>query len=199
MKKAVMVFVLFFFNMYGFGQSIGNQPNGQNNNSNNNYTRPEANDRFKKYIKGTFGPRSLINPIASATFKQFRNSPREWERNSGGFGKRFGDSFARQFISNSITYGLDEALKLDSHFYKSPKRDFKSKFSNAVISAVTARNKEGKRVLGVPKLVGSYSAAIIANETWMPNRFNYKNGLRDGTISIGTRIGFNLLREFILK
>ena len=163
------------------------------------YTRSEASDRFKKYVGETIGPTALLGTMLSAGIKQIRNRPAEWGKTSEGFGKRVGDSFGRRLVKNAITYGLDEAFRVDSNYYKSQSRSFKAKFSNAVISSFTARNRDGKRVPGIPRLVGTYTAAIIANETWMPNRFSYKDGLRDGTISVGTNIGINLIREFILK
>jgi len=46
-------------------------------------------------------------------------------------------------------------------------------------------------------VTGTYTAAIIANEAWYPKRYNYQDGLRDGTISLGVRFGVNLLREFV--
>ncbi|MDX6443736.1 MAG: hypothetical protein QOH71_810, partial [Blastocatellia bacterium] len=44
-----------------------------------------------------------------------------------------------------------------------------------------------------------YTASVIAYETWYPNRYNYRDGLQSGTISIGTNALANLFREFILK
>lgn len=160
------------------------------------YTRPDAEERFKKYLKRTIGPTAFISPVLGSTFRQIRNSPEEWGGKSAGFARRFGDSIGRNVIKQTVTYGLDEAFKLDSNYYKSPKKDFKSRLSNAFLSSFTARNERGKRVVGVPTIVGTYSSAIVANEVWMPKRFDYKDGLKSGSISFVTRIGFNLIREF---
>lgn len=171
----------------------------QNTTNQTTYTRPDVKDRFRKYVDNTIGPSALIGPAISTTIRQFRNNPPEWEKTGKGFTKRLGDSLGRNFINQTVTYGIDEALKLDSNFYLSQKRDFKSKFSNAVLSTFTARTSGGKRTIGAPRIIGTYSGAIIANEVWMPKRFNYKDGLRDGSISLGTKVIFNLMREFILK
>ncbi|MEK7725406.1 MAG: hypothetical protein AAB336_13720 [Acidobacteriota bacterium] len=192
MKIFIILGLLFISSLSAFAQTNTQQPA-----TTTTYVRPDAEERFKKYVNNAIGPTAFIGPAFSSTFKQIRNQPEEWGKTSKGFAKRFGDSVGRNVIKQTITYGLDETLKLDSNYYRSSKKEFKSKFSNAVVSAFTARNKNGKRVVGVPILVGTYSSAIIANETWMPNRFNYKNGLRDGSISIVTKIGFNLLKEFV--
>lgn len=190
MKKLVIVFVLIIASAQVFAQTTTNQTT---------YNRPEATDRFRKYVDNTVGPTALIAPVISATFRQIKNRPEEWEKTGAGFARRFGDSFGRNLINQTVTYGLDEAFKLDSNYYVSKKPDFKSKFSNAVVSTFTARTPSGKRVIGAPKIIGTYSASILANEVWMPKRFNYKDGLRDGSISMLTRVGFNLIREFFLK
>lgn len=164
-----------------------------------NYVRPDANQRFKKYLNRTFGPVALGTKLLSAGFLTAVNRPEEWKGNWKGFGKRYASSMGRSVIKETAVYSLDEALKLDSNFYPSQKRDAGSKFKNAVISTFTARNASGKRVVGVPRLVGTYTGSIVAAETWYPKRFDYKDGLRNGTISIGTDILVNLFREFFRK
>jgi hypothetical protein len=199
MKKIVIV-ILFLITSLNISAQTGSQPSPTPTaNTTTTYTRPTKEERLKKFVNRTIGPTAFISPVISATFRQFRNSPEEWGGKSEGFVRRVGDSVGRNLIRQSVTYGLDEALKLDSNFYKSQKKDFKSKFSNAVLSPFTARNARGKRVIGVPTIVGTYSSQIIANEVWMPKRFDYKDGLRAGSISFATRIGFNLIREFVFK
>jgi hypothetical protein len=199
MRVLTLFFVFLSASVSLFAQTATPAGTPQPNSNLTSYTRPDAEARFKRYVKGTIGPTAFVAPVVSAGIRQWRDTPEEWGQGAKGYGRRFADAFGKQLIGNTITYGLDEALKLDSHFYKSEKRDFKSRFSNAVLSAVTARTKSGRRVIGVPKLVGTYSAAIIANETWRPNRYDYKDGLRDGSLSIATRIGVNLIREFVFK
>jgi hypothetical protein len=164
-----------------------------------NYTRPTAGERFKRSANRIFGPVSLGTKVLSAGISTATNSPEEWGGNWKGFGKRFASSMGKSIIKESATYTLDEAFKLDSTFYRSQKRDTKSKLSNAVLSTFTARKADGKRVVGVPRLVGTYSSSIIAAETWYPKRFDYKDGLRSGTISLGVNVAVNLFREFFRK
>ena len=145
-----------------------------------------------------FGPESLAKAVGSAGLSTWRNSPEEWGPGWDGFGKRFASNVGKGIIKNSVMYGMDEALKLDSRYYRSEKKDVGSKIKNAVISPFTARKSNGKRVIGFPRLVGTYSSNIIASETWYPNR-DYKDGLRSGTISLGFNVAFNLFKEFVWK
>lgn len=163
------------------------------------YTRPDVKTRFKRYLNGMVGPIALAKQVAGAGIGTWRNSPEEWGGQWEGFGKRLASGFGKNLIKQTTTYGLDEALKLDSHYYRSTKKDAGSKIRNAVLSPVTARNTSGKRVIGVPKIVGTYTASIIAAETWYPDRYNWKDGVKSGTISFGINAAYNLFKEFVWK
>lgn len=163
------------------------------------YTRPNAEKRFKRYVNSVVGPFTLLGNAIGAGFGTIANEPEEWGKKPEGFGRRFASNLGRSAIRNTTIYALDETLKLDSGFYRSQKRDPGSRVKNAVLSTFTARKTNGKRVVGVPRLVGTYTGSVIAAETWFPKRFDYKDGLRDGTVSLGFNTLVNLFREFVLK
>lgn len=163
------------------------------------YVRPDAKKRFNRYLKSMFGPMALAKSVAGAGLSTATNSPEEWGPQWEGFGRRVASNLGKSAIKQTTTYALDEAFKLDSGFYRSQKRDFGSRLKNALLSPVTARNERGQRVFGFPRVVGTYTASIVAAEAWYPNRFNYKNGLRSGTISLGTTALFNVVKEFFFK
>ncbi len=165
----------------------------------NGYVRPSSDERRKSYLNSVFGPVTLARVAAGAAVGTFRNRPEEWEKNAEGFGRRFASGFGENAIRQSITFGLDEALRVDSGFYRSKKRDFGSKLSNALLSTITARNSKGKRVVGVPRILGTLAAPVISREAWFPERFNYRDGLRSGAISLGINAAVNLFRELIKK
>ena len=166
---------------------------------NQTYVRPNADKRFKKFVSDTFGPFALLGNGVGAGFSTLSNEPEEWGKNWEGFGRRFASNLGRNVIQNTAIYGLDEALKLDSGFYRSKKRDVGSRVANAFLSTVTARKPNGKRTVGVPRLVGTYTGSIIAAEAWFPARYDWKDGARSGTILLGVNAAFNLVKEFILK
>lgn len=165
----------------------------------NGYVRPDRKTRFRRYINSMVGPVSLGKNVATAAWGTWRNSPEEWGDNWEGFGRRFASGLGKGAIKHTAIYALDESLKLDSRFYRSTKKDFGSRLGNALISPVTARTASGKRVIGVPRLVGTYASSIIAREVWYPDRFDYKDGIRSGTISLGISAAFNVFKEFVWK
>ena len=163
------------------------------------YTRPDADARRKRYVKSMFGPFALARTVASAGISTWQNSPAEWGTKWEGFGRRVASGFGKNIIKQTTMYGLDEAFKLDSAFYRSQKRDFSSRLGNALISPFTARKTNGQRTFGFPRIAATYASSIIAYETWYPRRFNYQDGIKAGTISLGFNAAFNVIKEFVWK
>lgn len=163
------------------------------------YVRPTGKVRFDRYVNSVFGPVTIGRNLFNSGVATWSNSPEEWGGQWEGFGRRVASNFGRNVIRQTTTFGLDSAMNLDSHFYRSKNRSIKARIYNAVISPVTARKPSGKRTIGIPRIAGAYGSSIIAYEAWYPSRYDYKDGLKSGTISLGFNAAFNLFREFILK
>jgi hypothetical protein len=163
------------------------------------YVFPSERERFKRYVKGTIGPFRFARTAASAGIDQWRDHPEEWGQGAKGYGRRFASSLGQNAIQQTVTYGLDEAMCLDTGFERSKREGFFPRMKDALIQNVTSRTKSGKRVVSVPRFAGAYTGAIISHETWYPERYSYKNGLRSGTKSLLTGFGINVFREFVIN
>jgi len=160
---------------------------------------PTKRERFNRYAKSTVGPFSLFHDAMSAGINQWRDNPEEWEQGASGYGKRFASAFGKTAIQQTVIYGLDSAMGLDTGFKRSQRKGFFPRMTDALAANVTSRTRSGKRVVSVPKLAGVYTSAIISHEAWYPPRYNYKDGLRSGTKSLLTGFGLNLVKEFIIR
>ena len=165
--------------------------------ANSTYVFPTKGERFKRYVNRTVGPFRLARTGVSAGLDQWSDNPEEWEQGMKGYGKRYASGLGRNAIQQTITYGLDEALNLDTGFQRSKRVGFLPRLKDALLQNVTSRTTSGKRVISAPRFVGVYSGAVIASETWYPERYSYKDGLRSGTATILTGFGINLIREFV--
>ncbi len=163
------------------------------------YARPNAATRRKRFVSASVGPVGLGKMVATAGISTWTNSPQEGGTKWEGFARRVASNFGKNAIKQTTKFGLDEALKFDSHFYRSRSKGVGARVRNALISPVTARDRNGKRVVGIPNLAGTYTSSIIAYETWYPDRYDWKDGVRSGTISLGFNAAFNLFKEFIWK
>lgn len=175
------------------GQTTANQT------TNKPYVFPTKRERFNRYVKSTVGPFSLLREAASAGINQWRDNPEEWEQGASGYGKRYASAFGKNVIQQTVIYGLDSAMGLDTGFKRSQRKGFVPRMKDALVENITSRTRTGRRVISVPKLAGVYARAIISHETWYPSRYNYKDGLRSGTRSLLTGFGLNLVREFIIR
>lgn len=188
MKKTIIITILILVGTIG----VAAQASGT-------YSRPNAETRFKRYLLSAGGPYAIGAAAAGSAFGTMVDYPKEWGRSADGFGRRFASNFGKNAAASSIVYVIDEAAKLDSHFYKSKKRDFGSRVANAVLSTFTARTASGKRTIGISRIAGSYGGDMLAKELWYPSRYRWRDGFTGGTISIGINVMTNLIREFVGK
>jgi hypothetical protein len=163
------------------------------------YVFPSERERFKRYIKNTIGPFRLARTAFSAGIDQWSDSPEEWGQGAQGYGKRFASGLGRNAIQQTVTYGLDEALQLDTGFERSKRKGFFPRMGDALLENVTSRTKSGRRVISIPRFAGVYTAGVVAAETWYPERYSYKDGLRHGTRTLLQGFGINLIREFVIN
>ena len=163
------------------------------------YVFPTHKERFNRYVKSTVGPSRLAWTAASAGIAQWKDHPEEWGQGMKGYSKRYASSFGQNALQQTVTYGLDEALGLDTGFQKSKRDGFRARTKDALLQNITSRTKSGKRIISAPRLAGVYSGAIIAHEAWYPDRYNYKDGIRSGTTTLLTGFGINLVREFVFN
>lgn len=195
MKELILILMLTSVSSF----TIAAQANASTSNIQASYVRPNAEKRFKRFANDTVGPFAWVGVGAAAGIATIANEPEEWRRSASGFGKRFASGFGKNTIRNTTIYGMDEAFKLDSHFYRTKNKDAGSRVANALLSTVTARKSNGKRTIGAPRIIGTYTANVIAAEAWYPPRYNWKDGMKSGTISLGVNAMFNLFREFLFK
>ncbi|HEX5966363.1 MAG TPA: hypothetical protein VFY51_10550 [Pyrinomonadaceae bacterium] len=163
------------------------------------YEFPTHRERFDRYVKDTVGPFRLARTAVSAGLDQWHDTPEEWGQGIKGYGRRYASSFGRNLVQQSVTYGLDEAFGLDTGFHRSNKEGVGARVKHAFLETITSRTKSGRRVLSAPRLAGVYTGAIVATETWYPERYSYKDGLRIGTSTLITGFGINLVREFFIN
>jgi hypothetical protein len=161
--------------------------------------RPGLEKREKRWLNGMVGPFAIAGDALSAGISTWNNSPPEWGKSWNGFGKRFASDLGKGVIKGSAAFALEESFKLDSHHYRSTKRDVGSHLRNALLSSFTARTPSGRRIFGFPRIAGSYVSSIVATEAWYPKRFGIRDGLRGGTWAVGADILSNIFTDFFHK
>ena len=160
--------------------------------------RPVAAERFRNFVFDTAGPVILVETVGWAAAAQISETPAAWGPGAKGFGKRYASLIGQGVIQESVTYGLSEAMAVDSRFHKSRKHGFFPRAGDALLQAVTSRRADGGRVISAPLLAG-YAAGGLGMMAWFPDGYTYRDGLRYGGLALTSRAGVNLIREFIMR
>ena len=82
------------------------------------YVRPTQATMAGNYLFDAFGPYPVVGAAFAAGINQISNAPPEWKQGMGGYGKRFGSDFAIAAVATTTRYGLAEALKEDTLYYR---------------------------------------------------------------------------------
>ena len=161
------------------------------------YLRPAENTKFRNYVFDTFGPYPVVGAGIAAGINQISNAPPEWNQGVEGYAKRFGSDFGIAAVGTTARYGLAEAFKEDTLYYRCECRGLVPRMGHAVLSTLTARRGEdGHRVFSFPALVAPYAGSMVAVYGWYPNRFGAKDAFRIGNYSMLAYVGGNISLEF---
>jgi hypothetical protein len=162
------------------------------------YVRPTQKTRLTNYIFDAYGPYPIVGSALAAGLGQIGNSPPEWGQGAEGYGKRIGSDFGLAATATTFRYGLAEAFKEDTLYYRCDCRGFISRMNHAVLSTLTARRGEdGHRVFSIPALIAPYAGSFTAVYGWYPNRFGAKDAFRIGNYDMLAQMGANIGLEFI--
>ena len=162
------------------------------------YARPTQTTMVRNYVFDAYGPYPLVGAGIIAAINQSSNTPPEWHQGVEGYSKRFGSDFAIAAVGTTTRYGLSEAFKQDTLYYRCECQGAFPRLRHAVISTLTARSGEnGHRVFSVPMLVAPYAGSMTAVYGWYPDRFGAKDAFRIGNYSLLLYMAGNISLEFI--
>ena len=161
------------------------------------YVRPTERTKLNNYVFDAYGPYPIVGAGVAAGINQWTNSPPEWGQGAEGFGKRFGSNFAIAAIDTTTRYGLAEAFREDTLYYRCACSGLIPRLRHVVISTFTARRGEdGHRVFSFSALAAPYAGSMTAVYGWYPNRFGAKDAFRMGNYSLLEYLGGNIALEF---
>jgi hypothetical protein len=162
------------------------------------YIRPTQKTKLRNYEFDTFGPYPIAGAAFAAGIGQAYNTPPEWQQGAEGFGKRIGSAFGIAAVSTTTRYGLAQAFKEDTLYYRCECKGVYPRLRHALISTLTARRGEdGHRVFSFPALIAPYAGTMTAVYAWYPGRYNGKDALRMGNYTVLGYVGGNIALEFL--
>lgn len=161
------------------------------------YVRPTQRTKVNNYVFDAFGPYPFAVVGVAAGMNQWSNAPPEWGQGFGGYGRRFGSDLAIATIATTTRYGLAQAFREDTLYYRCECGGPFPRLRHAMISTLTGRRGEdGHRVFSFSALAAPYAGSMIAVYGWYPDRFGAKDAFRMGNYSLLGYMGGNMALEF---
>jgi len=161
------------------------------------YVRPTQATIASNYFFDAYGPYPMVGAAFAAGIGQVSNAPPEWNQGVKGYGRRFGSDFGIAATGTTARYGLAEALKEDTLYYRCECRGVFPRLSHAAISTLTGRRGEdGHRVFSIPALVAPYAGSMTAMYGWYPKRYGAMDAFRIGNYNLLASVGANIGLEF---
>jgi hypothetical protein len=170
------------------------------------YHRPTEREKLKTYAFDTFGPYAFLGSAFSAGIAQFETAdkahnagiPPDWGQGWDSYGARFGSDFGINLFTQTARYGVAEAFREDTIFYRCDCTGFLPRLKHALISTVTARRgDDGHRVFSFAAISAPYAGTEAAALLWYPSRYDAMDGARAGSYNLLAQAGLNLALEFI--
>jgi hypothetical protein len=161
------------------------------------YLRPTEGTMVRNYVFDAYGPYPIVGAAIAAGVNQLTDSPPEWSQGMEGYSKRFGSNFGIAVVGTSTRYGLAEAFREDTLYYRCQCSGAFPRLRHAVISTFIARRgDDGHNVFSFPALVAPYAGSMVAVYGWYPGRFGAKDAFRMGNYSLLAYMGQNISLEF---
>ena len=162
------------------------------------YTRPTEKTKIQNYLFDAYGPYPAIGAAFAAGISQAYNTPPEWRQGAAGYSKRFGSDFGIAATSTTMRYGIAEAFREDTLYYRCECTGVFPRLRHAVFSTLIARRgKDGHSVFSFPALIAPYAGSMTAVYAWYPDRYNGKDAFRMGNYTMLGYVGGNIALEFL--
>jgi hypothetical protein len=180
-------------------QSLPDAPNTtvlQSAPATSSYSPPTQGERFKAYVKHTYGLTSILEAGIRGGIDQARDKPTEWPQGGQGYADRFGSAIGQIAIRGTTEYVVADLFKEDIRVIPCGSSCTKSKFKAALDDTFLARKGEdGHESLSIARLVGPWSGSAVAVNTWYPSGYGGSEIVRQAGFSYGFEFIKNYIRE----
>jgi hypothetical protein len=154
-------------------------------------------DRFRIYRQAVLRPYSGVGPAFGAGIGQWEDEPPEWGQGGQGYGRRFASGISRQFISETVRFGVAAADGEDPRYHRWGDSGFWDRTKHVVVESFTSETASGKRIPAYSRFAGTYGAAFISNAWYPDSRSGAGWALRRGSTALASSVGFHMFEEFM--
>lgn len=153
-------------------------------------------ERFRLYMKGAFGPGSMLGAATVGGFEQLFNTPGEWGQGTDAYRKRVASAYATHVVQWTAEYSASAFLHEDNRYRPSTEKSVWRRSKHAIISAYCSTDAAGRQHFSYSR-VGGAGAAAFSRLAWQPRSTGgFGDGLTGAAIILSGQVASNVFREF---
>jgi len=152
--------------------------------------------KFQIYLKGTYGPSSVLVPAVFAGINQATDSPREWGQGWTAYGERVATVRGQVQFRNLCEFGVGAALREDPRFFPSGRHGTWSRTKYVFVHTLVARTDSGGEQPAFGTLAGALGSGFFPNLWLPPSKNSPEQGFTRSAIFLGVSVGKNMGIEF---
>jgi hypothetical protein len=153
--------------------------------------------KFKLTAEDMIDPLTVLNIAFNAGISQAENDDRAFGQGAAGYGKRFGAATADQASGDFFKFILYPTIfSEDPRYYRLGEGSGKERLVHALGHAVIAHNENGGHMFNFSEWLGTTSTELLSYTYHPGNRWGVGPASEGIALSIGTDMGFDVLREF---
>lgn len=161
--------------------------------------RLDAGDKLYIYVHDAYGPPAVILPAFGAALGMVNPKPaypKEWKDGAGAFGRRYGDSLAKNTSKSTAEFMTDAVLHEDPRYSRSKSTGAFGRTFHAIAFTFFDKTDSGKTTLAVSHFAGAAADGFVGM-AYLPAGFNdLTHAGQRSVISLGAATFGNILNEF---
>jgi hypothetical protein len=154
-------------------------------------------EKFDLFIKNNLEPVTFIGAGFNAGVAQAEDDDPTFGQGMAGYGKRYAAALADSASSDFFhTFFFPVLFRQDPRYYRRLEGSTGQRFGHAVSHVLIARSDSRHNMFNFSEWLGTVSAVALANTYHPGNRRGVGPAAQRIGISIGSDMGFDVLREF---
>jgi len=153
--------------------------------------------KFHLFIRNTFEPVTVVAAAFDAGIEQAADDDPTFGQGAEGYGKRLGTA-ALDRVSNDFfhTFFFPVIFRQDPRYYRWGQGSTSTRLGYALTHVFVAHGDSGKRMFNFSEWMGTTASSALSNMYHPGNRRGVGPASQRIALSIGTDMGFDVLREF---
>jgi hypothetical protein len=153
--------------------------------------------KFHLFVRNTFEPITIVAAAFDAGIEQASDSDPTFGQGFEGYGKRLGTAALDRASSDFFhTFFFPVIFRQDPRYYRSGRGPGGARLGHALAHVFVAHSDSGKKMFNFSEWMGTAASSALGNTYHPGNRRGAGPASERIAVSIGTDMGFDVLREF---